>query len=116
LKDAFRRRWTVDLAGAFWQFGRVMPPAQTNVRLLYLQLEPEDIAPVKFVFEAYEEVAIVRTVDRHRAVIVLLIAPDFLEVARHILVSLQRDFPCTEIPRPSAEMDDWLMREVEEDC
>jgi hypothetical protein len=92
-----------------------MSPPQTNVRVIYLQVDPENIAPVKFIFEAYEEVAIVRTVDRHRAVIVLLIAPDFLEVARGILRSLQPDFPCTEIERPTAESDDWLMRQVVED-
>lgn len=92
----------------------LMAPAQTNVRLIYLQLNPENIAPIKFVFEAYEEVAIVRTVDRHAAVIVLLIAPDFFEDARGILASLQRDFPCTEIARPGTEADDWLMREVDD--
>jgi len=92
-----------------------MTPAQTNVRLIYLQVDPENIAPIKFVFEAYEEVAIVRTVDRQRALIVLLIAPDFLNDARGILASLQRDFACTEISRPNDEPDDWLMREVGED-
>jgi len=91
-----------------------MPPARTNVRLMYLQLAPENIAPVKFIFEAYEEVAIVRTVDRQQAVIVLMIAPDFVEVARNILASLQPDFPCLEIQRPSAEGDDWLMRQIDD--
>jgi hypothetical protein len=93
----------------------IMTPAQTNVRLIYLQLAPEHIAPVRFIFEAYEEVAIVRTVDRQQAIIVLMVAPDFVDVARNILASLQPDFPCLEISRPSAEGDDWLMRQVEED-
>lgn len=92
-----------------------MTMPQKNVRLIYLELDPVDIAPIKFVFEAYEEVAIVRTVDRRRAVIVLLIAPDFFETARGILASLQRDFSCREIPRPGAENDDWLMREVDDE-
>jgi hypothetical protein len=89
-----------------------MVPARTSVSLIYLQVVPENIAPIKFIFEAYEEVAIVRTVDRQRAVIVLLIAPDFFTVAQGILASLQRDFACREIPRPPAENDDWLMRVV----
>ena len=96
-----------------WQFDTSMTAPQSNVRLIYLQLEPENIAPVKFIFEAYEEIAIVRTVDRHKAVIVLMIAPDFFDVAREVLHSLQSDFPCTEISRPTAENDDWLMRQIE---
>jgi hypothetical protein len=91
-----------------------MQPPQTNVRLMYLELAPVHIAAVKFVFEAYEEVAIVRTLDRHRAVIVLMIAPDFYAVARGILESLRRDFDCREIARPGAATDDWLMRAIDD--
>lgn len=89
-----------------------MAEAQTNVRLIHLEVDPEYIAPIKFIFEAYEEVAIVRTVDRHRAVIVLLVAPDFFAVAHAILASVQQEFVCREIPRPAGDNDDWLMREV----
>jgi hypothetical protein len=111
----FRRRdFSVDFPTAQPAVGFPMQQAQTNVRLIYLEVHPEDIAAIKFVFEAYEEVAIVRTVDRRRAIIVLLIAPDFYAVARAILASLQRDFPCREIERPPEELDDWLMREVDD--
>jgi hypothetical protein len=92
-----------------------MKPPQTAVRLLYVELAPEHIAPVKFVFEAYEEVAIVRTLDRHKAVIVLLIAPDFYAVARAILASLQEGYDCREVPAPAGESDDWLMQQIEAD-
>jgi hypothetical protein len=87
-------------------------PPRTDVRLLYLELAAEHIAPVKFIFEAYEEVAIVRTVDRRKAVIVLLIAPDFADDAESILVSLQDQFPCRAVEPPEPETDDWLMQRI----
>lgn len=89
-----------------------MNPPQTSVRLLYLELAPEHIAPVKFIFEAYEEVGIVRTIDRRKAVIVLLIAPDFAEDAGAILASMQEHFPSREIAPPALEADDWLMQKI----
>ena len=81
--------------------------------LFYLQLAPGDIALVKFLFESYEEVGIVRTVDRHTAVIVVLVVPDFLSVARAILDDLHTRIAFTEVEAPPLPVDDWLMREIE---
>ncbi|MCK6556795.1 DUF4911 domain-containing protein [Candidatus Binatia bacterium] len=88
---------------------------RTGVETLYLRLAPGDIAFVKFLFEAYEEVATVRTVDKDAAVIVLLIAPDFLSVARAILDDIRRTVRYEEIAAPALPSDDWLMRELDED-
>lgn len=90
----------------------MIAPPQTTVRLLYLEVAPQHIAPLKFIFESYDDVAIVRTVDRHRAVIVLLIAPDFAEVATAILESVREQFPCRPIPAPPGVTDDWLMQRI----
>ena len=79
---------------------------------IYLELRPEDIAYVKFIFESYEGVGIIRTVERKKAVIVLLVVDDFLNVARSILDSLQEEVPLIEIPRPDDIGDDWLLREL----
>ena len=79
---------------------------------IYLELRPEDIAYVKFIFESYEGVGIIRTVERKKAVIVLLVVDDFLNVARSILKSLQKEVPLMEIPRPYDIGDDWLLREL----
>ncbi len=79
---------------------------------IYLEIRPEDIAYVKFIVESYEGVGIIRTVDRKKAVIVLLIVEDFLAVARSLLASLQSEVHLTEIPRPADIGDDWLMREL----
>lgn len=79
---------------------------------IYLAIHPEDIAYVKFIFESYEGVGIIRTVDRKKAVIVLLVVDDFLEVARASLASLKNEVALVEIPRPDDIGDDWLMREL----
>lgn len=79
---------------------------------IYLAIRPEDIAYIKFIFESYEGVGILRTVDRKNAVIVLLIVDDFRTVARSILDSLQNEISFAEISRPADLGDDWLLREL----
>lgn len=86
---------------------------RTTVHPLYLRLAPVDIALVKFLFESYESVGIVRTVDRHAAIIVVLVVEDFLPVARDTLRALQTTIACSEVPAPVAAADDWLMREID---
>jgi hypothetical protein len=79
---------------------------------IYLETRPEHIAYIKFIFESYEEVGIIRTVDRKQAVIVLLATPDFAGVAREIVQSLKHEVPLEEIPRPPDISADWLMTEL----
>ena len=83
-----------------------------ELRDIYLETLPEHIAYVKFIFESYEEVGMIRTVDRRKAIIVLLVMSDFLDTARSILDSIQRDVPLMEIPRPAAGSDDWFIKEL----
>lgn len=79
---------------------------------IYLELLPAHIAYVKFIFESYEEVGIIRTVDNKRAIIVLLSMHDFLKTAREILQSVGSEIPLREIPRPADLKDDWFMTEL----
>lgn len=79
---------------------------------IYLETLPEHIAYVKFIFESYEEVGMIRTVDRRKAIIVLLAMEDFLSTAHNILEAIKSDVPLREIPRPGDAGDDWLMREL----
>lgn len=81
---------------------------------IFLRLAPLDIALVKFVFESYEGVGIVRTLDRHAAVIVALVSPDFLADARAIVADLQTRIPLAVIDRPAAAGDDWLLDLMED--
>jgi len=79
---------------------------------IYLETFSEHIAYIKFIFESYEEVGIIRTVDRKKAIIVLLVMEDFLETARRILDLIRHDVPLMEIRRPADMSDDWLMTEL----
>lgn len=79
---------------------------------IYIELSPSYIAYVKFIFESYEEVGIIRTIDNRKAIVVLLAMADFVETARAILDSIRNDIPLREIPRPTAMKDDWFMAEL----
>lgn len=83
-----------------------------ELQAVYLETPPEQIAYIKFVFESYEEVGIIRTVDRKKAIIVLLAVTDFVETARQILNSIRQVVPVAEISRPTDVTDDWLMSEL----
>jgi len=83
-----------------------------KLQQIYMETIPEHIAYVKFIFESYEEVGIIRTVDRKKAIIVLLAMNDFLDTARGILESLKGEIPVREIPPPADNSDDWLMVEL----
>ena len=73
-----------------------------------LALPPREIAYVKFVFESYEGVAVVRTLDRHAARLVVLAVPDFLAQARAVVESLVAEGVCTECAPPAGFAGDWL--------
>jgi hypothetical protein len=79
---------------------------------IYLQIPPEHIAYVKFIFESYEEVGIIRTVERKKSIIVLLAMSDFLDTAHKILDSIKSDVPLREVSRPADMNDDWFMAEL----
>jgi Domain of unknown function (DUF4911) len=78
----------------------------------YLEVAADHIAYIKFIFESYEEVGIIRTVDRKKAIIVLLAMNDFVAIARAILASLEKEIPLREIARPANVEDDWFMTEL----
>ena len=79
---------------------------------IYLEIRPQDIAYIKFILESYEEVGIIRTVERKKAVIVLLAVGDFLQTAQAIIKSLQQEITLIEVPPPPNLTDDWLMTEL----
>lgn len=83
-----------------------------DLQEIYLEIAPEHIAYVKFIFESYEEVGIIRTVDRKKAIIVLLAMTDFVDTAHQIIDSLKHDIPLAEITRPADMTDDWFMLEL----
>jgi len=75
-------------------------PGRPDIVEIYLRLPPEDIAYVKYVIESYEGVAVLRTVDRTAAIVVVMIAADLEHDARGILQALQHEVAWTEVPPP----------------
>jgi len=82
----------------------------TDVLEIFLRVRRPDIAYIKFIIESYEGVGIVRTIDPYAAIIVILVAPDFEELARDIVAAMAEQVPCVEIPRPREAGNDWLLR------
>ena len=90
-----------------------MSQPTTSIHTIYLRVRPVDIALVKFLFESYEEIAIVRTLDRRTAIIVVLVVPDFVPVARAVVDELRTQIECEEVEAPAMQTEDWLMREID---
>lgn len=81
-------------------------------REIYLNVPPEDIGYIQAIFESYEEVGIIRTVDRRKAIIAVLVVEDFWNTARAIIASLKDEVSLTEISRPADIGEDWLLQEL----
>ena len=54
-----------------------------------VRLEKKDISYVRYIFEAYEGVANVTTVDREQSIVKIVAVPDFADLAETILNSLR---------------------------
>jgi hypothetical protein len=86
-----------------------------GIEPIFLRVAPIDIAMVKFVFESYEGVGIVRTLDKQAAIIVALISRDFLADAHAIVADLQKRIALEVIEAPPDAGDDWLLKVMKED-
>ena len=67
---------------------------------IYLEIPPAEIVFIKHIIEAHEGIGVLRTIDRKRAVIVLMVAADMEKHARAILDSLRDQLPWKELPGP----------------
>ena len=86
-----------------------------GIEPIFVRLHPRDIALAKFLFESYEDFAIVRTLDRHEAIIVVLAVTDFLEDVRAVVDDLLRMVPCEVVPAPPGAGEDWLLAAMKDE-
>lgn len=86
--------------------------AVTELIEVYVRLRPADIAYLKFIFESYETVGFLRTIDPRAAVLVVLLVPDFAEVGLAILDSVAREIELERVAKPADLGDDWLVGAV----
>lgn len=89
-----------------------MGPPHTSIVPFYLAVAPPDIAAVKFAFESYEGVGIVRTLDRSAAIVVVMVVPDFVAAAGQIVAWLEGAFGVRRVTAPPEAADDPLLREA----
>jgi len=62
-----------------------------------LEVDKQDIAYVVSIFDAYENFAIVRTLDPSKGLIELLISPDYLDDTRKLLDALAQEIPLRRV-------------------
>ena len=62
-----------------------------------LKLDRKDISYIKFLFEGYEDLCTITTVDKNEAVIALTILPDFVSDVNRILDALREEVDFQEI-------------------
>jgi hypothetical protein len=67
----------------------------------FYRVDRRQISMIRFVFEAYEGLAVVTTLDPRAGVIALSIAPGCEAMASAIMQDLSGDFPIEPIRRPT---------------
>ena len=67
----------------------------------YFKLDRKSIAFLKFILEAYDGIAVMRTLDSQSGIVELMIAPDFEKEADELLTHLGYEFEITPIDPPS---------------
>jgi hypothetical protein len=90
------------------------PLADPAVHARALRVARDDIAYFKYLFESYEGVAIVRTVetiDRYTAIIAVLATADFVAEAEAILrdVAAAGQPPLESVALPPTCTEDWFL-------
>lgn len=56
-----------------------------------LEVDKKEIAYIVSVFEGYDNLAVVRTVDPSQSIIELIISPDYLEDTRQLINALSKE-------------------------
>jgi hypothetical protein len=76
-----------------------MPGVKTKKQ--YYRVDRRQISFIKFIFEAYEGVAVMTTIDAGQGRIVLSVSPQCEQLSRRIMADLGRKMliePCNEPP------------------
>jgi len=79
---------------------------------VYVRVRPPDIAFLKFIFESYETVGFLRTIDPRAATLAVFLVPDFADIGLKILEGVSRVIALERIAPPDDLGDDWLVTAV----
>ena len=66
-----------------------------------IEVNKKDIAYIVSVFEGYDNLAIVRTVNPSRSIIELIISPDYLEDTKQLVDALSKEVYVRGAPPPT---------------
>ena len=58
-----------------------------------IEVDKKDIAYIVSIFDGYENLAVVRTLDPSNGLIELLVSPDYLEDTRKLIDALSKEIP-----------------------
>jgi len=58
-----------------------------------IEVDKKDIAYIVSIFDGYENLAVVRTLDPSRGLIELLVSPDYLNDTRELIEALSKEIP-----------------------
>ena len=58
-----------------------------------IEVDKKDIAYIVSIFDGYDDLAVVRTLDPSRGLIELLVSPDYMEDTRKLLNALSKEVP-----------------------
>ena len=64
---------------------------QTDSIQWLLEVDKKEIAYIVSIFEGYDNLAVVRTVDAERSIIELIISPDYLEDTYQLVHALSKE-------------------------
>lgn len=78
---------------------------------IFLKIAPEHIAFLKFAVESYEDIGIVRTLDRTTGEVVVLALSDTVFHVRQVLQSLTPGIDIELLESPTNIEGDWLLAE-----
>ena len=56
-----------------------------------LEVDKKEIAYIVSIFEGYDNLAVVRTVDTNKSIIELIISPDYLDDTRQLIHALSQE-------------------------
>jgi len=65
---------------------------------IQVEIPREEIAYMVSLFEGYDSLAVVRTLDNARGLVELMVAPDFLDDTRRLLEALKQEIPLRVLP------------------
>jgi len=58
-----------------------------------IEVDKKDIAYIVSIFDGYDDLAVVRTLDASRGLIELLVSPDYMEDTRKLIDALSKEIP-----------------------